>query len=468
MTPHTSVAPSNRFPNVISVGNPFQMIGFGILLVFLFILFSRTFDVVLSSLQIPFAISCLVVAATVFSGGILRIWQHKIGRYFLAFTVWMGLAIPFSFWRGGSIIVFQGWLKAFLIYICIVGLIATYDQTLRAIKVLGFSVLTLAALALTLGNNDSGRLFLTEGKFQNPNDLAQIMLIGLPLLWLMVKDTSQNLLFKIPTLLLSGLVFYVMLKTGSRGAIFGFLAMLMFVFLRASMTDRVAILALSMFMFLAALIVVPASLRSRYITLFSSDSAEEGSSSTRDLTDIAVASSEARQRVLMKSVEMTLRYPIFGVGPGMFAEAVEDDLRQQGKRTTFLLSHNSYTQVSSELGFPGLFLYLAILVACFRATGAVVKLSRTRSGPRWENVGNTAACLRMTLVAYCVTVLFSSVAYQSLLPAIAGLCTALYMSVQEELVQELAGIPLPLEESSNVMRPVPSAPRLPSPAGQRI
>lgn len=468
MTPHTNVAPSKRFPNVTSVGNPFQTIGFGILLVFLFILFSRTFDVVLSSLQIPFTISCLVLAATVFSGGILRVWQHKIGRYLLAFTAWMAIAIPFSFWRGGSIVVFQSWLKAFLVYICIVGLIATYDQTLRAIKVLGFSVLTLAILALTLGNSANGRLFLSEGKFQNPNDLAQIMLVGLPFLWLMVKDSTQNVLFKIPPFLLSGLVFYVLLKTGSRGAFVGFLAMLFFVFMRASMTDRIAIMALSMFLLLFALLIVPAGLRNRYTTLFSSDSTEELPEDARNLADIAVASSEARQRVLRMSVEMTLKNPIFGVGPGMFADAVEDDLRQQGKRTGFLVSHNSYTQVSSELGFPGLFLFLAVLVGCFKATGAVLKLSKTRSGHRWDNIGNTAACLRMTLVAYCVTALFLSVAYQSLLPTVAGLCTALYMSVQDELAQEAAGVPLPLEESSNEMRPVPAAPRFPSPAGQRI
>ena len=467
MTPHTTASPLKRFPNVISVGNPFQMIGFGILLLFLFILFSRMFDVVLTSLQIPFTISCLVLAATLFSGGILRVWQHKIGRYLLGFTAWMGVAIPFSFWRGGSTIVFQGWHKAFLVYICIVGLIATYDQTLRAVKVLGFAVLTLAVLALTLGNSDSGRLFLSEGKFQNPNDLAQIMLIGLPFLWLMVKDSTQNVLFKIPPFLLSGVVFYVMLKTGSRGAIFGFLAMLLFVFMRGSMMDRMAIMALSMLLLVVALLVVPAGLRNRYTTLFSSDSTEELSAGARDLTDIAVASSEARQRVLRTSVEMTLKNPIFGVGPGMFAEAVEDDLRQQGKRTTFLLSHNSYTQVSSELGFPGLFLYIAVLVSCFKATGAVVKVSTNRNGHRWENIGNTAACLRMTLVAFCVTALFSNVAYQSLLPAIAGLCAALYTSVQEELVQEAAGVPLPLEESSNVMRPIPSAPRLQNAGWQR-
>ncbi len=466
MTPNNSPAQATPFPNLTSVGNPFQMIGFGILLVFLFILFSRTFDVVASSLQIPFTVSCLVLAATVFSGGILRVTQHKIGRYFLAFTAWMGIAVPFSFWRSGSVTVFQGWLKAFLVYVCIVALIATFDQTLRAIKVLGFSVLTLAVLALFLGDNSTGRLFLSEGKFSNPNDLAQIMLMGLPFLWLMVKDSTQNLLFKIPPILLSGLVFYVMLKTGSRGGIFGFVAMLLFIFLRGNMMDKITIAALSMFLLLAALVVVPAGLRNRYTTLFSSDQ-EEVSTQSRDLSDIAVASSEARQRVLKLSVDMTLHHPLFGVGPGMFAEAVEDDFRQQNKRTTFLLTHNSYTQVSSELGFPGLFFYLAVIVCCFKATSAVTKASKAREGVRWANIANTAICLQMSLFAFAVTALFSSVAYQSLLPAIAGLCAVLYTSVQEEVVQQTAYMPVPMEIPSNVQRAVPSVPRLQKAGGQR-
>ena len=146
------------------------------------------------------------------------------------------------------------------------------------------------------------------------------------------------------------------------------------------------------------------------------------------------------------------------------------EFRRQGRRTTFLVSHNSYTQVSSEMGFPGLFLYLAVLFSCFKATNSIMRASKLRRGNRWENIGNTAICLQMSLFAYAVTALFSSVAYQSLLPTVAGLCTALYLSVQGELAQEAAGVPVAVavEESSNAMRPVPSAPRLTSSAGHRI
>jgi putative inorganic carbon (hco3(-)) transporter len=456
IAPNANSSRATPFPNIKGAGNPFQAIGFAILLAFLFILFSRTFDVVLTSLQIPFVVSCLVLAATIFGGGIFRIVKHKIGRYLLAFTVWMALAVPFSFWRGGSISTLQSWLKALLVYICIVGLIATFDQTLRAIKVLGFSVLTLAFVALLMGNSDSGRLFLTDGKFQNPNDLAQMLLMGLPFIWLIVKDSSQNLLFKIPPFLLSGVIFYVMLKTGSRGAIFGFLALLVYVFFRASMTDRIGLVLLTLFLAVFTLVAIPASLRNRYTTLFSSD-ADDRLTPGADLSEIAVASSEARSRVLKLSLMMTLQHPIFGVGPGMFADAVEDDFKQQGKHTTFLLTHNSYTQVSSEMGFPGLFLYLAVLFSCFGATGSVIKASRGRHGHRWQNINNTAACLRMLLVAYSVTALFSSVAYQTLFPVVAALCTTLYLSVRDELAAQTAADGLVIIDA-----PAPRPSRLPA------
>jgi hypothetical protein len=466
MTPTRNLTSSAAFPNVTSARNPFQAIGFGILLLFLFILFSRTFDVVLSSLHIPYVVTCLVLAASIFGGGVMSVGRHKIGRYLLAFTAWMALTIPFSFWRSGSTMTFQGWLKAFVVYVCIVSLIATFDQSFRAIKVLGFSIAILAGVALLLGNTDNGRLFLSEGKFENPNDLGQIILIGLPFLWLMMKDSTQNLLFKIPPVMLSGLLLYVLLKTGSRGAMFGFLSMLVFMFFRSSMPDRLALLAVTLILCVIVALVAPSSLKRRYVTIFSSDT--ESASSPGDLSEIAVASAEARQRLLINSVMLTFKHPLLGVGPGMFADALEEDLRKEGKRVASQVSHNSYTQISSEMGFPGLFFYLAVIFSCFKATKSVEKISRSRRGNRWETIGNTAVCLRMTLVAFAVTAFFSSVAYQSLLPAIAGLCTALYLSVHDELAQEAAGVPAFIEESSRTLRPIPSAPRFPSPIGQRI
>src|SRR6476646_6226306 len=118
MTPNGKM--NRPFPNVPAPDNPFQRIGFGILLVFLFILFSRTFDVVASSLQIPAIITVLALAATAFSGGLARAIHHRIGKYLLLFTVWMAITIPTSYWRFGSIAVFQNWLKALVVYICIV------------------------------------------------------------------------------------------------------------------------------------------------------------------------------------------------------------------------------------------------------------------------------------------------------------------------------------------------------------
>jgi O-antigen ligase len=464
MTPNGNMIRPTSFPNVPMPDNPFQRIGFGILLVFLFILFSRTFDVIGSSYQIPAIVTALALAATIFSGGLARVVNHSIGKYILGFTAWMAIAIPTSYWRSGSIAVLESWLKALAVYICIVGLIATYDQTLKAIYVTGFSILLLAILALLLGNTASGRLFLTEGKFQNPNDLAQVLLMGLPFLWLMFKSSAQNLFFKLPPLIFSGLVFYVMLKTGSRGAFFGFTTLFVFMFFKASMTDRLAMIILSLFLVGFALVVVPHGLRSRYVTLFSSD--EEATGADQELADIAVSSSEARSRVLKFSLLMTLRHPVLGVGPGMFAEAMADDARIEGKRTEWLETHNAYTQVSSEMGIPGVLLYLAVLIGSYRSTNAVVQMSKLRRTERWNAIGNTASCMRMSLLAYAVTALFSSVAYQSLLPTLAGLCTVLYMSARREMEQEAAVLPA-VELFPNAMRPVTAAPRLQNVGWQR-
>jgi hypothetical protein len=151
----------------------------------------------------------------------------------------------------------------------------------------------------------------------------------------------------------------------------------------------------------------------------------------------------------------------------MFAEAMADDAKAEGKRTQWLETHNAYTQISSEMGIPGLLLYLAVLIGSYRSTNSVIKMSKLRTTERWNAIGNTASCMRMSLFAYAVTALFSSVAYQSLLPTLAGLSTVLYLSARREMEQDTAAAVLTPVVFPSAMRPVTAAPRLQNVGWQR-
>src|SRR3954466_3825864 len=64
---------------------------------------------------------------------------------------------------------------------------------------------------------------------------------------------------------------------------------------------------------------------------------------------------------------MTFSHPILGVGPGDFSFVSWDERKATtGAGGESLVSHNTYTQISSETGLPGFFFFAATLVLSFR------------------------------------------------------------------------------------------------------
>src|SRR4051794_19598398 len=78
---------------------PFQRLGFSFLLVFIFLAFSRVFDVKFSSLHITGVSYRIVFAMAILSGAFRLALNNKIGRAMLGFTICFGLSVPFSIWR---------------------------------------------------------------------------------------------------------------------------------------------------------------------------------------------------------------------------------------------------------------------------------------------------------------------------------------------------------------------------------
>ena len=78
-----------------------------------------------------------------------------------------------------------------------------------------------------------------------------------------------------------------------------------------------------------------------------------------------------------------MEHPIFGVGPGIFTVGEADLAKSEGQAAQWHVSHNSYTQVSSEMGIPGLLLYLAALwgtlsnIVWFRRRSRIDPATRT-------------------------------------------------------------------------------------------
>src|ERR1017187_5011973 len=95
----------------VDESSPFQRFGFNVLLVFIFLAFSRIFDVKFGALHITGISYRVAFAMVLLSRGFQIALKSNIGKALLGFTVWFGLSVPFSIWRSGSKDVFLNtWL----------------------------------------------------------------------------------------------------------------------------------------------------------------------------------------------------------------------------------------------------------------------------------------------------------------------------------------------------------------------
>ena len=415
--------------------SPFQRLGFNFLLLFLFLAFSRIFDVKFSSLHLTGISYRVVFAMVILSGGVKVALSDKIGRAMLGFTIWFGASVPFSLWKGGSVPYFEGWLLfAFVSYLATAGLIADYTQSRKAINALAWALFVFVIIANVFGTMESGRLFLPQGKFANPNEMAQALLIGLPLWGAKLASPGLKKFFATGVILLMLLTVF---RTGSRGAMIAFLVMMMFMFLRASITGKMQMIVGVFLLGAVILTTMPGRLISRYKTI------EEADDDDMDayMRESALNSTESRKQLLKNSIKFTIRHPLFGVGPGMFVVADDDEAHAQGLRKgQWLGTHNSYTQVSSELGIPALCFFVAAIVMSLREPYRIYKA--TRGDPRTEDIAHLSLGLHYAMIVYAVTIFFEHIAYTVLLPVFAGLASALIRTSVAE-IERRRSVPAP-------------------------
>jgi len=217
-------------------------------------------------------------------------------------------------------------------------------------------------------------------------------------------------------------------------------------FMRASIMDKMKFLVGGVLVLCLLVGVMPSRLVARYKTTVDDDMDESDMDS--GMRESAISSTQSRKILLKRSLIFTIKHPLFGVGPGMFPVADDDYARSIGLRKgQWLGTHNSYTQVSSELGIPAFICYFATIVLAIKGPYSVYK--RTRGDPRLADMGNMALGLHYCMIIYAVTVMFDYIAYSAMLPVFAGLAAALLRTADAE-IQRVQAVPLPVMMSPSM------------------
>jgi O-antigen ligase len=424
--------------------------GVWVLGLFLYLSYSRIADLVFVGLHIPLITSVLALLFAIATGGIRRALSSRIGIWLTAYCAWIVIAIPFSFWRGGSFqLLIDQWLKSFMVFLLVAGLLRTARDCRIAMYALAFAGLTVVGLALSLGTTELyGRLMVAEGVLSNSNDLAQLLLLCLPFVLFVCLGGRSAIGRVIGLIALFGSL-AVVGQTGSRGGLLTVCGMFLFLFFTVNWASRAKLIAA---LVVAAVVVVPfipPAQWERFSTIL-------GDESEAPLE--AVGSKESRIELFKQSVTLTLQNPIFGVGPGVFDAAAARYSEDRGERAIWRVTHNSYTQVSSETGFPGFIFYLGTLLASFRAVRRTYRESKERALP---TVNAMSYYLALTLVAYSISTVFSSVAYHIYLPTLAGFSVALQHALMNAAqpdatpIRTVPGVITPPSRAAGSQRPVP-------------
>jgi O-antigen ligase len=272
-----------------------------------------------------------------------------------------------------------------------------------------------------------GRLGLEFGSISNPNDFACHLLLTLPfLLW--VARGTRSIVVRTLALAGVGLGVFTILRTGSRGALIALVLASLFVLLRGTAPQRIVLLGSAVVLIPVLLVALPKETLQRITSFSASDTSASAE---------ALGSSEMREYLLRKSVEYAFHNPIFGVGAGQFAWA-EGILDQVGGTTHgyWHETHNTYTQVASECGFPAFFLFIGGTLSAFLLLNSTWRQARQR--PDCKDIAAASFFAMLAMVAFCTAIFFLSFAYYFYLPALAGLAIALDRTARAEFVSRAA------------------------------
>ena len=303
------------------------------------------------------------------------------------------LSIPFAYSSAEAWETFNDtFIRAVLIFIVTVNVVRT-ERRLHWLIYLSLSVTVLLSVAAI--NDYRSANFTVEGyrikgfiggMFGNPNDLA-LHLVTMTPLFVAMMLSSRSIPGKV--LYGAGAVLSVAanIVTFSRAGFLGLLGMAVVLLWKLGRGRRFAVtfvgaLCLAMFIGLS-----PGSYGVRVLSIFIPGLDPVGSSSHR-------------RGILDRSVLVSLRNPLVGVGMGNFHTV------SLGETVT----HNAFTQVSAEMGIAALVIYMMFMLAPLRRLKRIERewyTPRRRSRYFYLAVG-----LQASLIGYMVSSFFAAVAYQ--------------------------------------------------------
>ncbi len=383
-------------------------------LAFLFLRFSFLHDFI--TVHIGFNSYLVTATGLLAYVGLLRseTWRSAAkSKLFWAWVIFTGLLIvdvPLSSWPGGSFAVVEPFVKDnFICLPLLAGLFYNWPRLRLLFLTLAWAGVAVTAITFVNGGYDAnGRLTLFfTSTVGNPNDLAAHLIYVSIFMLIAAFSLEQNMVFRLIFLGTTGAALLQILRTGSRGALIGILVGVAVGFLCGSMKFRFTLLFLAPVAAAVLLAVMPQSTLERL------------SSFTGTGTDEAQQSYSARRYLLQRSIDLTIEHPLFGVGPGQFSSSEGAEAAAEGHHHAhWQETHNTFTEVSSEVGIPALMCVLYAVGGSFLLFWRLTKQAKRNTNLR--RFALPAYLLVTGTAAICATIFFVNFGYKLYLIVLTG------------------------------------------------
>lgn len=365
------------------------------------------------------------------TGDVFRYWPAKV---VLALGVFACVAAPFGMSLGASATyILTTFSKALILaFLLIVGVRGARDLFLfnwgfvvASATLVFYSVFVFQLT--TAGSESVARL--NDLYTFDSNDLGCIFMVGLPLSILTYRH-SRGVWKLLSALVVLGIGVAVA-RGGSRAAFLGLvvvgIALLIWI-KDVSLVKRagiVGVVAVGLF------VSSPQGYWERIKTL------------TEPTQDYNWTQPYGRKALAERGLSLMIRNPVFGVGVNNFARA-DNTLTARaryfvggtGKALKWRPPHNSYVQVGSELGVPGLLLWSSILlggVAGMWRLRKKIPSTWHRGDPEQRYLYEATLYLPIAIMGFAITSAFVSFAYLDPIYYLAAFTAGVYISVDRKM-----------------------------------
>ena len=290
-----------------------------------------------------------------------------------------------------------------LLYVAIAKQANSLSRIKGLIVVLVLVNIMVAVLTPSLLTGAERRNIASGNFLGDANDFALSVNIAITLcLFLVFEQKARSRLLSLSAVLF---LVFVVVVTQSRGGTLALMSVAVYYWLKG--TNKLRTAAIAGAAVVVVLLLAPPTYWQRM----------------KDITNSGEGSAAGRIEAWGGGWRMALDHPLFGVGAGRFSFAYGSEYRTS-PNTPYQTAHSIYFLNLGELGFPGLFVLVALIVYNLSANARLTRELKARGARQGGTERHLLASLSTAMLAYAIGGAFLSAVYYPHLYVIAGLSTA--------------------------------------------